>query len=87
MQGIAERFLTVFNLVAKQGDFFKPQLDFNFDMNAYSFKEKLVWVSYRFTLPLSGAECIDVDNIDIDAIVDEINNGTGLDTDSLENNF
>lgn len=87
LQGIAERFLSAFNLVAIGGNFFKPQVNFNFDMNAYSFKEKLVWIKYTFNLPLSGAECIDIDDINIDAIIDEINNGAGLDTDSLENNF
>ena len=87
LQGIAERFLNVFQLVLKGGRYARPIDIFNFDMNAYSFKEKLVWVSYRFSMPLSGAECIDIDNIDIDAIIGEIDNQAGIDTDSLENNF
>lgn len=87
LQRIAERFLSAFNLVAKDGRFFTPTSNFNFDMNAYSFKEKLVWIKYRFALPLAGGVCIDIDDIDINAIVDEINNDGAIDTDSLENNF
>ena len=56
-------------------------------MNAYSFKEKLVWVQYRFEMPLSGSICLDINDIDIESIINDINGNPDSNTNSLENNF
>lgn len=87
LQDIAERFLTVFGeiLIKSKGKKGVPPFQFKYEFNSNFAKEKLVYLMYSFQFPLSGNDCIDVDDIDIDQLVIDVDGVS--DTDSLENNY
>ncbi len=85
LQDIAERFLTLFGEVLKRGRKGTPPFKFKYEFNSNFAKEKLVYLMYSFQFPLSGNDCIDVDDIDIDQLVVDVDGAS--DTDSLENNY
>ncbi len=85
LQDIAERFLTVFGEILKRGRKGVPPFQFKYEFNSNFAKEKLVYLMYSFQFPLSGNNCVDVDDIDIDQLVIDVDGVS--DTDSLENNY
>ncbi len=87
LQLIANRFFNALGELFKSGQYAIPIRNFNFDTNANGFTQKLVWVEYTFTIPLSDSGCVDISDINIEDIKTQINADSTIETDSLENNY